>query len=55
VTGRELIRITAKIKVSYISDQDLLTIVNLLEPMIRNVKVAKNNQGRYKKAYIELK
>jgi hypothetical protein len=45
----------AKIKVSYIMDQELKEVIELLKPKLRIVKVAKNNQGTYKKAYIELK
>lgn len=45
----------AKIRVSYIHDQDLQRIIELLQPMLRNVKVAGNKKGRYRKAYIELK
>jgi len=45
----------AKIKVSYIEPEDLQKVIKLLNPLLRNVKVAKNNEGKYKKAYIELK
>jgi predicted RNA-binding protein with EMAP domain len=45
----------AKIKVSYIDPEDLQEVVKLLHPVISNVKVARNDQGKYKKAYIELK
>jgi len=48
-------KVSAKIRVSYIYEKELEKVIELLQPMLRNVKVAKNNKGRYKKAYIELK
>lgn len=45
----------AKIKVSYLKDQELQEVIKLLSPVLRNVKVAKANRGPYKNAYIELK
>lgn len=42
------------IRVSYQSEAELKEVIKLLQPMLRNVKVAKNNKGKYKKAYIEL-
>lgn len=50
-----MISIAAKIKVSYTTHEELQEIVKRLQPMLRNVKVSKNNQGKYKKAYIDLK
>ena len=44
-----------KIRLSYVHDQELEKIVGLLQPILRKVKVAKNNKGIYKKAYIEVK
>ncbi len=44
----------AKIKLSYTDQEELKLITKLLQPVLRNVKVAKNDQGRYKKAYIEV-
>lgn len=44
-----------KIRVSYVHDKDLERIVGLLQPILIKVKVAKNNKGMYKKAYIEVK
>ena len=44
----------AKIKLSYTDSEDLHEVIKLLNPLLRNVKVAKNNEGKYKKAYIEL-
>jgi hypothetical protein len=46
---------SAQIKLSYTDPEELHEITKLLKPMLRNVKVAKNEQGKYKKAYIELK
>lgn len=50
-----ILMIMMKIRVSYIKDQELQEVIKLLQPKLRNVKVAKNEQGAYKKAYIELK
>jgi hypothetical protein len=35
--------------------KNLQEVMKLLQPVLRNAKVAKNEQGKYKKAYIELK
>jgi predicted RNA-binding protein with EMAP domain len=47
-------KITVKLKVSYVDPEDLQEVMKLLKPVLRNAKVAKNEQGKYKKAYIEL-
>ncbi|MGI6085234.1 MAG: hypothetical protein ACOYIF_07270 [Acetivibrionales bacterium] len=44
-----------KIRVSYVHDQDLEKVIKLLQPVLKKVKVPKNNTGIYKKAYIDLK
>ena len=53
--GRELVYLIGKIRVSYTDPEELQLIIKLLQPVLRNVKVAKNDQGKYKKAYIEVK
>lgn len=35
--------------------KELQKIVELLQPILRNVKVARSVKGKYKKAYIDLK
>lgn len=42
-----------KIKISYSTDEELEQIRELLSPMFKAVKVSRNKEGRYKKAYAE--
>ena len=44
----------AKIKISYEKPEELKQIVAMLSPVMRSCKVAKGQQGRYKKAYVEI-
>ena len=44
-----------KIKISYNTDEELEQIKKLLSPVLKDLKVARNKEGRYKKAYAELK
>lgn len=46
---------SVKIKVSYNTDQELAGVIRLLSPVLIDYKVSRNKEGRYKKAYIELK
>lgn len=43
-----------KIKVSFQEDRELEAVLGLLRPAVKSCKVAKMQQGRYKRAYIEL-
>lgn len=43
-----------KIKVSYEHESELYKLKRRLEPNVKSVKKSNNQQGRYKKAYIEL-
>lgn len=43
-----------KIKVSYEHDYELHKIRVRLAPMIKRIKIPKEQKGAYKKAYIEL-
>lgn len=45
---------TIKIRLSYEEPAELREVIRLLSPRIKNYKVSKNNDGQYKKAYIEL-
>ena len=47
-TGKERL-VGAKIKISYEKPEELK-----LSPVMRSCKVAKGQQGRYKKAYVEI-
>ncbi len=53
ISRKDVIQIS-KIKLSYVDQEELQEVVKLLGPMLRNVKVAKNDQGKYKKAYMDL-
>lgn len=44
-----------KIKVSYERPEELKRILDRLRPDVKNLKVAKNREGQFKKAYIEVK
>lgn len=43
-----------KIKISYSTDEELAGVIRLLSPVMTNYKVSRNQEGRYKKAYIGL-
>lgn len=44
-----------KIKVSYQNTQELDRLIQILEPYILSMKLSKQQDGRYLKAYIQLK
>ena len=44
----------AKVRVSYEKPQELHTVLKLLQPIIKSYKAEKGQNGRYKKAYVEL-
>lgn len=44
-----------KIKVSYQYTDELKEVLKLLSPKVASYKVSKNNNGTFRKAYIELK
>lgn len=46
---------SAKVKISYEKPEELKQIVAMLSPVMRSCKVAKGQQGRYKKAYVEMR
>ena len=43
-----------KIKISYITDEELAGVVRLLSPALKDYKVSRNKEGKYKKAYADL-
>lgn len=45
---------SVKIKLSYNTDEELAGVIRLLSPAIKEYKVARNKDGRYKKAYADL-
>lgn len=44
-----------KIKVSYQNIQELYRLIQILEPYISSMKISKQQNGEYLKAYIKLK
>lgn len=44
-----------KIKVSFERQQELETVLKVLEPITLSCKVPKTNEGRFKKAYINVR
>jgi len=44
-----------KIKVSYERPEELKRILDRLRPEVKSLKVARNQEGQFKKAYIEVK
>lgn len=45
---------SVKVKVSYQEQRELEKIVKLLRPVIKSYKVARGQQGAFKRAYIEI-
>lgn len=45
---------SVKIRVSYTEDEELAGVIRLLSPQIVSYKVARQQHGKYKRAYIEL-
>lgn len=43
-----------KVRVSYEQPQELHTVLSLLHPIIQSYKTEKGENGRYKKAYLEV-
>lgn len=43
-----------KVRVSYEEPQELHTVLKLLNPIIKSCKADKGENGRYKKAYLEV-
>ena len=50
-SGKELISIAVKIRVSFMDPVELQEVIRRLQP-IKEVKVSKNQKGLFKKAYI---
>ena len=45
---------SAKVRVSYEEPQELHTVLKLLNPIIKSCKADKGENGRYKRAYLEV-
>ena len=48
-------RLPVKLKVSYQTQEDLDLVLCILGERVKSCKVSKNQQGKYKKAYVRLK
>ena len=46
---------SVKIKISYTTNEELEKVIKLLSPVLKDYKISKNQEGRYKKAYVEVK
>ncbi len=46
---------SVKIKVSYTNEGELAKVIRLLTPEVKSCKVAKRQEGQYRRAYINLK
>ena len=52
--GKELIEMI-KLKISYENEKELKQFLSLIKHQTKKVKLSKNEQGHYKKAYVTLK
>lgn len=50
-----MILLSVKIKVSYERPDELKRLLDKLQPDVKHWKVSGNREGRFRKAYIELK
>ena len=48
-------QMSVKIKISYTTKEELEQVLQVLSPVIKNYKISKNQEGRYKKVYVEVK
>ena len=46
---------SVKIKISYTTKEELDKILRVLSPVMKDYKISKNQEGKYKKAYVEVK
>lgn len=44
-----------KVRISYQKPQELDAVLKLMKPIIKSYKTEKGSEGRYKKAYINVK
>lgn len=44
-----------KIKISYNTDEEIAGVIRLISPVMKSWRVSRNKEGRYKKAYAELR
>lgn len=46
---------SVKIKISYTTNEELEKVLRVLSPVMKDCKISRNQEGRYKKAYVEVK
>lgn len=46
---------SVKIKISYTTDEELKKVLQALSPVMKGYKISKNQEGKYKKVYVEVK
>ena len=46
---------SVKIKISYTTKEELENVLQVLSPVMKDYKISKNQEGQYKKAYVEIK
>lgn len=46
---------SVKIKISYTTKEELEKVLQVLSPVMKDYKISKNQEGKYKKAYVEVK
>lgn len=46
---------SVKIKISYTTNEELEKVLRVLSPVMKDCKISRNQAGRYKKAYVEVK
>ena len=49
------LQMSVKIKISYTTKEELEKVLRVLSPVMKDYKIAKNQEGQYKKAYAYLK
>lgn len=46
---------SVKIKISYTTRKELEKVLQVLSPVMKDYKISKNQTGKYKRAYVEIK
>lgn len=46
---------SVKIRISYTTEEELAGVLRLLSPVLKDCRVSNNRDGRYKKAYAEIR
>lgn len=46
---------SVKIRISYTTEEELAGVLRLLSPVLKDCRISNNRDGRYKKAYAEIR